>query len=182
VNIPNTLSLLRLFLVTPFLISVIYRAYALALLLFILAGVSDFLDGFLARRLDQKSLLGKFLDPMGDKLLTTVAFISLAMQGVIPAWLAVLVVAKDVYVALGSGIAYLAGNVSDFPPTIWGKLSTIFQIATVIFVLLVTLAEWGYSLVEPLFLATGLVTIIAGIHYVWRGLQAFPEDASKPES
>ena len=173
-NIPNTLSLVRLFLVTPFLIAVIYHQHALALVLFILAGVSDFLDGFLARRLDQKSLLGKFLDPMGDKLLTTVAFISLAIEGVVPAWLAVLVVAKDVYVALGSGIAYLAGKVSEFPPSIWGKLSTALQIATVIAVLLVKLLDEGHSLLDMVFVATGAVTVVAGIHYVWRGLQDFP--------
>ena len=173
-NVPNTLSLLRLFLVTPFLIAVVYKSYAVALVLFLLAGVSDFLDGYFARRLGQKSLLGAFLDPMGDKLLTTVALISLALQGIIPAWLSVLVVAKDIYVALGSGIAYLGGNVSEFPPSIWGKLSTAFQIATVIVILLVTLAGKGHALTEPVFIATGLVTVIAGIHYVWRGLQAFP--------
>jgi len=176
VNIPNTLSLLRLFLVTPFLIAVIYKHYALALVLFVLAGISDFLDGFLARRLDQKSLLGQFLDPMGDKLLTTVTFISLAIEGTVPAWLAVVVVAKDVYVALGSGIAYLGGNVSDFPPTLWGKWSTALQIATVIVVLSGTLVDGLATLSTGLFWGTGLVTVIAGIHYVWRGLQAFPDE------
>ncbi len=181
-NVPNTLSLLRLFLVTPFLIAVIYNYHATALILFILAGVSDFLDGFLARRLGQKSLLGKFLDPMGDKLLTTVAYISLAIQGALPAWLAVLVVAKDIYVALGSGIAYLAGNVSEFPPTVWGKLSTALQIIAVIVVLLVASTGQGAALAGPIFIATGLVTVVAGVHYVWRGLQAFPETSDKTDS
>ncbi|PLX99878.1 MAG: CDP-diacylglycerol--glycerol-3-phosphate 3-phosphatidyltransferase [Desulfuromonas sp.] len=178
-NIPNTLSLLRLFLVTPFLLAVIYRAYAVALVLFVLAGVSDFLDGYLARRLGQKSRLGTFLDPMGDKLLTTVAFISLAIEGVVPAWLAVLVVAKDIYIALGSGIAYLAGRVSEFPPTFWGKSSTVLQISTIGIVLLSILTGIGAAFIPLIFLLTGTVTVIAGIHYVWRGLQDFPDDSGQ---
>jgi cardiolipin synthase len=175
VNIPNTLSLSRLFLVTPFLIAVIYHNYILALILFVLAGVSDFLDGYLARRLNQKSVLGTFLDPMGDKLLTTVAFISLALQGLVPAWLAVLVVAKDIYVGLGSGIAYLAGNVSSFPPAFWGKFSTLLQIVAIGLVLLAACLDVSPDYLQWLFVLTGAVTVIAGVHYVWRGLQDFPE-------
>ena len=102
-NLPNALSLLRVFLVAPFLIAVIYRHFPIALALFVVAGVTDFLDGYLARHLKQKTVLGTFLDPLGDRLLSTVAFIALSVQGLLPAWLAVIVVAKDVYVALGSG-------------------------------------------------------------------------------
>ena len=75
-NIPNALSLLRILLVTPFLIAVIYDQYIWALIIFAVAGFTDFLDGFLARQLGQKSVLGSFLDPLGDKLLTPTAFIS----------------------------------------------------------------------------------------------------------
>ena len=181
-NLPNTLSLLRLFLVTPFLIAVIYDLYLLALILFVLAGISDFLDGFLARRLQQKSRLGAFLDPLGDKLLMTVAFIALAVQGLVPAWLAVLVVAKDIYVALGSGIAYLAGNVTSFPPDTWGKLSTLLQIVTCGLVLLIAFLDARMPGLDWLFYAAGLVTVIAGVNYVWQGLQQFPDDTGQAES
>lgn len=179
-NLPNTLSLFRVFLVTPFLIAVIYKSYTLALVLFLLAGVSDFLDGFLARRLNQKSMLGAFLDPLGDKLLTTVAFVSLAFEGLLPAWLAVLVVAKDVYVALGSGVAYLGGNITTFPPAFWGKLSTVLQIATVGLLLLLVILGHRPAWLDLLYGATGLVTVIAGVHYVWRGLQDFPDRSEAP--
>lgn len=172
-NIPNSLSLLRLFLVTPFLLAVIYDSYGLALLLFVLAGFSDFLDGYLARRLDQKSLLGTFLDPLGDKLLMTVAFVALAVKGALPAWLAVLVVAKDLYVALGSGVLHLAGNVRQFPPSIWGKLSTLLQVVAVALVLVAILQPALVPLLSPLFVGTAIVTIVAGVHYVWRGMQGF---------
>lgn len=173
-NVPNTLSLLRLFLVTPFLIAIIYKQYALALVLFLLAGISDFLDGFLARRLNQTSLLGTYLDPMGDKLLTTVAFVALSLQGLVPAWLAVLVVAKDVYVALGSGVLHFAGNVSAFVPSFWGKFSTLLQIVAMGIVLLSAIVPLPEFLIDVLFVGTGLVTVVAGVHYIWRGLQDFP--------
>ena len=87
-NLPNLLSLLRIFMVAPFLIAVIYDRHGLALVIFVVAGFTDFLDGYLARRLQQKSVLGTFLDPLGDKLLSTVAFIALSVQGLLPAWLA----------------------------------------------------------------------------------------------
>ena len=80
-NIPNALSLLRVFLVAPFLVAVIYGYFAVALTIFAVAGITDFLDGYLARRLEQKSVLGTFLDPLGDRLLSTVAFVSLCFQG-----------------------------------------------------------------------------------------------------
>lgn len=178
-NIPNTLSLLRVFLVAPFLIAILYRHYPLALTLFVVAGVSDFLDGYLARRLDQKSLLGTYLDPLGDKLLSTVAYVALAAQGLLPAWLAVLVVAKDLYTALGAGILHYAGQTLVADPSYWGKASTLLQIVTVGMVLLATFAPPGTALLTLLFAVTGLVTVIACVHYVWRGLAGFVEDADR---
>ncbi|MDX9709176.1 MAG: CDP-alcohol phosphatidyltransferase family protein [Trichloromonas sp.] len=83
-NLPNAISLLRILLVAPFLTAVIYHNYPLSLGIFLVAGFSDFLDGFLARRLGQQSLLGAFLDPLGDRLLTTVAYVALAVQGLLP--------------------------------------------------------------------------------------------------
>ncbi len=136
VNLPNALSLLRIFLVTPFLIAVIYRQFPLALIIFVVAGISDFLDGYLARRWKQQSLLGTFLDPLGDKLLITVAFISLCLQGLLPPWLAVTVVAKDLYTVIGAGVLHFSGNLSVAVPSLWGKLSTLLQIVAVGFALL----------------------------------------------
>jgi cardiolipin synthase len=176
-NIPNSLSLLRVFLVAPFLIAVLYHHYALALTLFVAAGISDFLDGYLARRLNQKSLLGSYLDPLGDKLLCAVAYIALASQGLLPAWLAVLVVAKDLYTILGAGIIYSAGRSLVADPSLWGKSSTLLQIVTIGLVLVATLVPLD-SLLSLLFGITGLITVIACVHYVWRGLEGFPEDVS----
>lgn len=172
-NIPNALSLLRVLLVAPFLIAVIYRQYLLALVLFVAAGVSDFLDGYLARRLGQKSVLGSFLDPLGDRLLTTVAFVALGYQGLLPAWLAVTVVAKDLYVALGAGILHYSGNLTVVEASFWGKLTTLLQIVTVTFTLLAVFSLMDSTLLRLVFILTGLVTVIAGGDYILRGVRAF---------
>ena len=172
-NIPNLLSLLRIFLVAPFLIAAIYEYYVLALLIFVAAGISDFLDGYLARRLEQKSVLGTFLDPIGDKLLGVVAFIALSIQGLLPAWLAVIVVAKDIYVALGAGILHYSGNLTVAVPSFWGKFATLLQIVTVALVLLGTMTTWTGSLMTVLFTVTAVVTTIACVHYIWCGTKVF---------
>jgi len=179
VNLPNALSLLRIFLVTPFLMAVIYRQFSLALLIFALAGISDFLDGYLARRLNQQSLLGTLLDPLGDKLLTSVAFISLCLLGLLPPWLAVTVVAKDIYVAIGTGVLYFSENLDIAIPSLWGKLSTLLQILTVGFVLLFAINPLGSSLLNGLFVITGLATAIAFFHYLWRGVRVFSESSHR---
>jgi cardiolipin synthase len=183
VNIPNALSLLRVFLVAPFLVAVIYEYFAVALAIFAVAGLTDFLDGYLARRLAQKSVLGTFLDPLGDRLLSTVAFISLSAQGLLPPWLAVTVVAKDLYVVLGAAILHFSGGLSVAVPSFWGKLSTLLQIVTIGFALLSAFRSIPSSMLSLLFVVTGLVTAIACFHYIWSGLQAFPKDSGeKPSS
>lgn len=172
-NLPNLLSLLRIFMVAPFLIAVIYDRHALALVIFVVAGFTDFLDGYLARRLQQKSVLGTFLDPLGDKLLSTVAFIALSIQGLLPAWLAVIVVAKDLYVALGAGILHYSGNLTVALPSFWGKFATLLQIVTVALVLLGTFVALTPVLLEILFSVTALVTTIACVHYISSGVKVF---------
>lgn len=171
-NLPNLLSLLRIFMVAPFLIAVIYNAYSLALGIFLLAGFTDFLDGYLARRFEQKSVLGTFLDPIGDKLLGVVAFIALSAKGLLPPWLAVVVVAKDVYVALGAGILHYSGNLKVAVPSFLGKVATLVQIVTVGLVLLGNYFDFT-ALLRPLYVITALVTTIACIHYIWCGTRVF---------
>ena len=179
VNIPNALSLLRVFMVAPFLVAVIYRQFPLALTIFAVAGFTDFLDGYLARHLKQKTVLGTFLDPLGDRLLSTVAFISLSVQGLLPPWLAVTVVAKDLYVALGAGALHLSGNLAVAIPSVWGKMSTLLQIVAIGFALLAAFIGVNATLLDTLFIITGLVTAIACFHYIWCGVKVFSEKAEK---
>jgi cardiolipin synthase len=176
VNIPNSLSLLRVFMVAPFLVAVIYRQFPLALAIFVVAGITDFLDGYLARHLRQKTVLGTFLDPLGDRLLSTVAFISLSVQGLLPPWLAVTVVAKDLYVALGAGALHFSGNLAVAVPSFWGKLSTLLQIIAVGSALLAAFTAINAALLNTLFIVTGLVTAITCFHYIWSGVKVLSEN------
>ena len=171
-NLPNAISLLRILLVAPFLVAVVYRYYPLALGIFLVAGFSDFLDGFLARRLGQKSLLGAFLDPLGDRLLTTVAYVALASQSLLPPWLAVTVVAKDLYVGIGAAILYVAGYRFVATASLWGKLATLLQFLTTGLILMAVVGLFPWPLF-PLFYLTGLITIVACLDYIRQGVRLF---------
>lgn len=177
-NIPNILSLLRIFMVAPFLVAVIYRQFTIALVIFVISGISDFLDGYIARRLGETSVLGTFLDPLGDKLLTTVAFVSLCFQGLLPPWLTVTVVAKDIYIVIGAGILYFSGNFSVAVPSFWGKVSTFLQIISVCVALSSTFWSIDAELLDGLYAVTGLVTVIAFFHYIWCGVKVFSENTT----
>jgi len=174
-NLPNSLTLLRIFLVPVFLIAVLYRWFAVALILFAIAGVTDLLDGFLARRLALESRLGLYLDPLADKLLISVSFISLAALGLLPAWLAVVVVAKDLFISLGAGILYFAGLPLDVAPSSWGKWSALFQFVTIGLALMLAIAGEPQQKLLPLYIATGLLTPVSGFGYILAGMRSLPE-------
>jgi cardiolipin synthase len=173
-NLSNALTLFRLVLVPAFLIALIYDRLVLALCIFLLAGVTDVLDGFTARYLKQQTVLGAYLDPLADKLLMTVSYISLAAVGLMPAWLAVVVVSKDLFISLGVGILYFSGQKVAAVPTLWGKQTTFLQIVTVALVLLLALQESEAADLGPLYWLTALVTAASGLHYVLRGVRSLP--------
>jgi cardiolipin synthase (CMP-forming) len=172
-TIPNLLSLFRMGLVPFFIIAVLEGQATRALLLFAAAGVTDALDGAIARFFNQRSALGAYLDPIADKLLLTSAYVVLAFPGVgevmrIPAWVSVLVIARDVLLVTVALILYLALGVKRFPPSLLSKLTTLTQVAAVVLVL----ASGSFRDVEEV--ATGVVylaaalTIASGLDYVLR--------------
>jgi cardiolipin synthase (CMP-forming) len=173
-NLSNALTLFRLVLVPAFLIAFIYDRLVLALSLFVLAGVTDVLDGFTARYLKQQTVLGAFLDPLADKLLMTVSYVSLAVVGLLPAWLAVVVVTKDLFVSLGIAILYFSGQRVTAVPTLWGKQTTFLQIITVALALLLALQGSDAEGLRPLFWLTAVVTTASGLHYILRGVRSLP--------
>jgi cardiolipin synthase len=173
-NLPNALTLLRILLVPAFLITVIYRELGAALVLFAVASLTDLLDGYLARRLGQKTFLGAFLDPVADKLLMTVSFVSLAVIGLLPPWLAVLAVAKDLFVSIGMAILYFSGLQVAALPTLWGKQTTFLQVIAVVLSLLFPLLGKENGPLWWLFVFTGGVTIFSGMHYIFTGIRSLP--------
>ncbi len=176
-NLPNALTLLRILMIPAFLIGIIYGQLFLALGLFILAGLTDLLDGYLARRLGQKTTLGAYLDPVADKLLLTVAFIALGAVGALPAWLAVIAVSKDVFVSLGAGILYFSGGDARALPSFWGKAATFLQMFTVGMALLsASTGQLGGAL-PLLYLMTAGLTIFCGLHYIFSGVRRMGDSA-----
>jgi cardiolipin synthase len=172
-TIPNLLSLLRMGLVPVFIIAVLDGEMRKALLIFAVAGVTDALDGFIARFWDQQSLLGTYLDPIADKLLLTSSYIALSFPNLnhgllIPVWMTVLVISRDVLMVIVALVLYLASGVRRFPPTVLGKITTVFQVLAVVLVLFVGIFP-GVETVAlgVLYLMTGL-TVASGLNYVYR--------------
>jgi cardiolipin synthase len=132
---PNLLTLMRLFII-PFLVIAILDGHdRTAFGLFLLAGVSDALDGLLARMLKQKTTLGQYLDPIADKLLLSTLFVVLTHVGLIPLYVTVLVFSRDVGILLISTLLYMTNTLRDFRPSLFGKLNTLAQILTLIVVM-----------------------------------------------
>ncbi len=136
-TIPNLLSLLRMGLVPVFIIAVLDGDESKALLVFLLAGLTDAVDGLIARYWDQQSVLGAYLDPMADKLLLTSAFVVLSVPGqhsgfTIPVWVTVLVLARDVLIVLLALVLHLAWGTRRFPPLWIGKVNTVVQVLTLV--------------------------------------------------
>ena len=166
---PNLLSLLRICL-APFLVAAILQGhYALSFVLFVAAGLTDALDGALARMLKQRSMLGHYLDPVADKLLLSTLFVVLMYKGLIPATVTVLVIDRDVGILLVAAILWAAAGRREFHPSFLGKANTLAQISAVAAVLLrqVTPAYWVAFMRLVALDATMALTVVSGLHYAW---------------
>ena len=168
-NAPNLLTLLRICL-APFLIAAVLEGrYGLGFGLFVAAGLTDALDGTVARALKQRSMLGEYLDPVADKLLLSTLFLVLTHMNLIPVRVTVLVFGRDVGILLVSAILYAAAGRRDFTPSIFGKANTLVQISAVAAVLLhqLTAAQWVADLRMMALDGTMALTVISGLHYAW---------------
>lgn len=172
-TIPNALTLLRILLTPLFIMAFVNEWFSLAWMLFAVAAVSDGLDGFLARTLNQRSHLGAILDPIADKLLLGSSFVTLAIKGWLPASLAVLVVSRDVLIIGGVVLLrYLGLELhGHIRPTVPSKLNTLGQIFLVLLVLLQRTFDWHFGTVQALLVAAvaGL-TLASGAQYLAQGL------------
>lgn len=165
---PNQLTLLRMVFVPFIVIALVDGHYGRALLLFVIAGFSDGLDGLLARRLHQQTLLGQYLDPIADKLLLSTLFLVLSILHKIPWKYTVLVFSRDISILAASAVLFAIAGLRDFRPSIFGKANTFSQISAVFFVLLLQVKPirliW---IARTVFLhATISFTILSALHYV----------------
>ena len=166
---PNQLTLLRM-LFLPFIVdNLVDRHYTTALIVFVLAGLSDGLDGFLARHLHQQTLLGQYLDPIADKLLLSTMFLSLSILHKIPWRYTVMVFSRDISILAASSVLYAIAGLRDFRPSIFGKANTFSQVAAIFFVLLfeVYRVPWVWIARSAFLWATFAFTVISGVHYVF---------------
>ncbi len=166
-TVPNQLTFLRLGFLPFFIIAIYFDRYDWALGILIAAGVSDGLDGLLARGLNQKTALGAYLDPIADKLLLSSSYLVLALKGKIGWWLAILVLGRDVLILMACAAILLTVGYRPFPPSIYGKAVTLFEILLIVLVILLQLVES-----QPLLLAriyTGycvaVLAVFSGLHY-----------------
>lgn len=180
-QLPNLISILRLLLVPPVLALLLYQQYTAALVVFLIAGASDGLDGFLARRYGWQSRLGGFLDPLADKLLVVTTFLALAAQGLVPEALAVAVVTRDVIIVVGALAYHYLLGAFDAEPMLLSKLNTLLQLSVVLAVLAPP-AWWPLEpdqlavVLQGLFVLSLVAVCLSGAAYVlkwgWRALRA----------
>ena len=166
---PNLLTFGRICL-APFLVAAILeRRFELGFILFIVAGLTDALDGALARVLKLGTMLGQYLDPVADKLLLSTLFLVLMHEKLIPTTVTVLVFGRDVGILLVAAILYAATGRREFHPSIFGKINTLAQVSAVAAVLLsqITQAHWLIVFRAAALDATILFTVVSGLHYAW---------------
>jgi cardiolipin synthase (CMP-forming) len=167
---PNQLTLLRLLFVPFIAIAVLEQSYGWALAIFIIAGISDALDGLLARTLGQHTVLGQYLDPIADKLLLSTMFIVLSIVHKIPWPVTILVLTRDIFILVVAALLFMIVQYRDFRPSVYGKVNTLAQIVTVLTVLLYqTHPSAGVSYARGVSLITTMVfTVLSGVNYIVR--------------
>jgi len=173
---PNLLTLLRLFIVPFIVIEILDGDFRLAFALFLLAGITDALDGLLARWLSQRTTLGQYLDPIADKLLLSTLFLVLTHVALIPRYVTVLVFSRDLGILLISTLLFATGTLRDFRPSILGKLNTLIQILGLVAVLServcatsgwAVAAGWLSSVAGVLLRAIAVLAPVSAAQYAW---------------
>jgi cardiolipin synthase (CMP-forming) len=174
-NIPNFLSLLRIILVPVIVIFLIQNEYIKALIVFVVAGLTDALDGLLARLLNKQTELGAFLDPLADKILLSTSFISLSIFGLIPSWLTVIVISRDIIILIGIMTLSMMSITYEIKPVFVSKITTALQIGTVFFSLFLKTFTFDiityYNPVKILSWLTAFFTILSGLIYIFKGIK-----------
>jgi cardiolipin synthase (CMP-forming) len=178
VTVPNLLTVFRMVLIPVFVSLLFYQRFILALAIFVLAGVTDGLDGLLARRFNQKSQLGTILDPIADKLMLVTSFVVLSMRSVfpqplpshlpVPFWVTVAVISRDVFILVGAAAINIVTGFRGFRPSMLGKINTtvqIFAIAAIIFAASVPHGSGWY--LPTIYTTVFAFSVLSGAHYVF---------------
>lgn len=168
-NLPNSLTILRILLIPVFIGFLLYERYEYSLAVLLLAGLTDGLDGTIARVANQRTRLGAYLDPVADKLLLTSGFVTLSVLHLAPSWIAIVVVSRDMILMTGTLLARLTESQLDISPTLLGKGTTLVQLSYLILVVVLTSRQMDLRLIQPLLYLMVCVTVMSGFHYLYRG-------------
>ena len=178
VTLPNVLTIFRMVLIPIFVSLLFYQRFVWALVVFVTAGITDGLDGLLARRFDQQSQLGTILDPIADKLMLVTAFIVLSMRGVfhvplpkhlpVPFWVTVAVISRDVFIIVGAAAINIMTGFRGFKPSWLGKLNTAVQILAITAIMFSASVPFGSGYYLPtIYTSVFTLAILSGVHYVF---------------
>jgi cardiolipin synthase len=184
-TVANQLTLLRMLLIPAFVILVVYGYFGWALIVFATAGVTDALDGIIARRAGQKTSLGAWLDPMADKLLLVTTFVVLTLPNLnlanrLPIWLTVLIISRDVGIVLTVAIVNLAIGRRTFRPSMYGKVATATYILTAVVAMIFNYLGQSSVVVDLFVYASLTITLISAFHYIWHARRIL--DAPAPSA
>jgi len=178
VTVPNLLTVFRMVLIPVFVSLLFYQRFVLALGIFILAGITDGLDGLLARRFNQKSQLGTILDPIADKLMLVTSFVVLSMRSVfpqplpshlpVPFWVTVAVISRDVFILVGAAAINIVTGFRGFRPSMLGKINTVVQIFAIAIIIFAASVPYGTGYYLPtLYTTVFAFSVLSGAHYVF---------------
>jgi len=187
VTVPNILTVFRMVLIPVFVSLLFYQRFGFALAVFILAGLTDGLDGLLARRFDQRSQLGTILDPIADKLLLVTSFVVLSMRSVfpqplpshlpVPFWVTVAVISRDVFIIVGAAAINMVTGFRGFRPSLLGKINTTVQIVAIGAIIFAASVPYGTGYYLPtLYTAVFSLALLSGAHYVFFVSKLLNED------
>ncbi|MFC1501644.1 CDP-alcohol phosphatidyltransferase family protein [Elusimicrobiota bacterium] len=164
-TLANKITILRIILIPVFIIFLVRQQHPWPLVIYTFTIATDALDGFIARWKHQSTALGTFLDPMGDKFLIVSGFLVLALLKIVPFWIFVLIISRDIIIVLGWVIIYFLTGSRTIKTNVWGKISTVFQMGTIWFILMQIPDFW----INKLLLITVATTVISGLAYIWQG-------------
>ena len=187
VTLPNLLTIFRMALTPVFVSLLFYQKFVWALAAFVVAGITDGLDGLLARRFQQQSELGRILDPIADKMMLVTSFVVLSMRGVfptplpkhlpVPFWVTITVISRDIFILVGAAAINMVSGFRAFRPSFLGKVSTVVQIAAVAAVILAAQTRVGTGYYLPtIYTSVFTLTLLSGIHYIFFVSRLLNED------
>jgi cardiolipin synthase len=174
-NLPNIMTLARVLLIPVFVILIINKSFEWALITFATAGITDGIDGLIARITHQRTELGAYLDPIADKLLLIAAFLTLAIIEILPSWLAVIVITRDVIILIGFLVMILTNYHPKINPSLVSKVTTVFQISTILLALMAGYSSAFNKLSTIAIYGSALFTILSGSHYIYVGTRILNE-------